>query len=134
MSETKASEAVLALERAVLDRWSKGDPYGYTDHAIEDVSYCDHLTEAMCIGLAAFRTHLKAYEGKVDVPRYQIENLRVDVAADLASSSFNWHTYSDDGALTSRWNATEVFRRVDGQWRYARVHWSRVREGQLKGA
>jgi len=44
--------------------------------------------------------------------------------------SFNWHSYGDDGALTSRSNATEAFRRVAGEWRWVIVPRSRVRQGQ----
>jgi ketosteroid isomerase-like protein len=128
MAETKAEEAVLALERAVLDRWCKGDPYGYPDNAAEDVTYFDHLTETMRVGMAEVKAHFGGYEGKVDVPRYEMERTHVHVDGDLAVSAFNWYSYSADGQVTSSWNATEVFRRIDGQWKYVHMHWSRVKE------
>jgi ketosteroid isomerase-like protein len=130
MSTGKAVQDVVALERAVLDRWCKGDPHGYSENAAEDVTYCDHLTEAMRRGRAELNAHLSGYEGKVDVPRYEIENHQVTVSGDVALSVFNWNTFSPEGQLTSRWNATEAFRLADGRWRYVHVHWARVKEGQ----
>ncbi len=32
---------ILALERAALDRWGKGDPNGYLEISADDVSYFD---------------------------------------------------------------------------------------------
>ncbi len=130
MSDKKAAEGVVALERMVLDRWCKGDPYGYSDNAVDDVTYCDHLTDSMRVGLADLEAHLAGYEGKVDVVRYEMQRRHLHADGDLAASSFNWYSYSADGQVTSRWNATEVFRRVDGQWKYLHVHWARVQEGR----
>jgi ketosteroid isomerase-like protein len=128
MSEKKAEEAVVALERAVFERWCKGDPWGYTENAVEDVTYFDHLSDTMRVGIAEVKAHLGGYEGKVNVPRYETENVSVRVGGDLAVSSFNWYSYSAEGEVTSRWNATEAFRRIDGQWKYVHIHWSRVKE------
>ena len=38
----------------------------------------------------------------------------------------NWETYSGDGELTSRWNATEVYRRIEDQWKYIHIHWAPI--------
>ena len=46
----------------------------------------------------------------------------------LAVSLFNWYSHSADGQVTSRWKASEAFRRIDGQWKYVHMHWSRVKE------
>jgi ketosteroid isomerase-like protein len=130
MSDKKAEDAVVALERTVLDRWGKGDPWVYAENAADDVTYFDHLTDSLRVGLEELKAHIPAYEGKVNVPRYEIDRQHISVEGDLAVSVFNWYTYSADGQVTSRWNATEVFRRVDGQWKYVHMHWARVKEGQ----
>lgn len=45
----------------------------------------------------------------------------------IAVLTFNWHSYSEDGPLTSRWNATEVYSRIDNQWKPVRADWSQAK-------
>ena len=50
-------------------------------------------------------------------------NPRVRREGNIAVLTFHWETYSEDGELTSRWDATEVFGLVQDRWQYAHVHW-----------
>jgi hypothetical protein len=93
------------------------------------VTYFDHVTESRVDGIAALREHVRQFVGEVDVPRYEMPNARVRVHDDIAVLTFNWETYSEDGELTSRWNATEVFLRRDGRWRYIHIHWAPIVTG-----
>ena len=119
-------ETILALESAALERWSKGDPHGFSENAADHITYFDHLTQTRRDGIAAVKEHLARFEGNVDVPKSRMVNPGVRVYGDLAVLTFNWETYSNDGDLTSRWNATEVFRRTEGQWKYIHMHWATV--------
>lgn len=126
MNQKSAEDAVVALERAVQERWCKGDPFGYSDNGADDLTYFDHLAETQLMGLAAVKNHLAGFEGKVDVPRSEMANTKVRVHGDMAVLTFNWYSYSKDGDVTSRWNATEVFRRAGDAWKYVHMHWSIV--------
>jgi len=42
-----ATETILALERAALDRWNSGDVEGQLEHYSEDVTYFDPLVEML---------------------------------------------------------------------------------------
>ena len=129
MNEENARETILALERKALDRWCKGDPFGLSDMAADDVSYFDHLTESRVDGIAALKQHLRQYEGKVNVPRFEMPNATLRLHDNTAVLAFNWHTYSEDATQTSRWNATEVYFRIDNQWKLVHSHWSRSQSG-----
>ncbi len=124
MVPTIDEAAVVDLERRALARWCKGDPGGFVEHAIPEVTYFDHLTQACVVGIDALREHSARFVGKVDVPRSEMVGVNVRVYGDVATLTFNWETYSAGGDRTSRWNATEVLvRRPDG-WKYAHLHWA----------
>src|SRR5262245_6862453 len=117
MSPDRVAETIVALERAVLDRWCKGDPHGFVDNAITDVSYFNHVTKDGIDGISARKAYVSQFVGKVDVPRYDMPNVKVRLDGNTAILTFNWETYSSDGELTSRWNGTEVFVRSADQWK-----------------
>ena len=126
MSPNDVAETIVALERAALDRWCKGDPYGFVENALDNVTYFDHVTKDRIDGIAALKEHVRQFVGKVDVPRYEMPNTKVRLEGNMVVFTFNWETYSREGELTSRWNATEVFVRSEGQWKYAHLHWAPI--------
>ena len=129
MNPENAQQTILALERAALERWCKGDPFGLSDIAADDVTYFDHISEARVDGIEALKQHLRQYEGKVNVPRFEMPNAMVRLHDNIAVLTFNWYTYSGDGALTSRWNATEVYSRIGNHWKVVHSDWSRAQTG-----
>ncbi len=126
MSTDTAEETIISLERAVLDRWCKGDPAGFVENAQDDVTWFDHVTEFRVDGRRSVEDHVRQFVGQIDVPRYDMPNVRVDVHGDIAVLTMNWHTFSSEGELTSRWNVTEVYQRDGDQWRYVHIHWAPV--------
>jgi ketosteroid isomerase-like protein len=94
---------------------------------LDDVTYYDHVTQTRIDGIAALRDHARQFVDKVDVPRYDMPNPKVRANGNIAVLTFNWITYSTDGVVTSRWNATEVFARSENQtWKYAHLHWAPI--------
>ena len=126
MKQENAQETILALERAALERWSKTDPFGYLKFYADDVVYFDHLTETRLDGIAAVKDHFRQFEGKVNVPRSEMPNPKVQLYGNIAVLTYNWHTFSSDGKLTSRWNATKVYRCSDDQWKVIHGNWSKA--------
>lgn len=126
MNDKNAQETIIGQESAVLERWYGGDPLGYIAHHADDATYFDPATASRLDGIGALREHLTPLEGKVNVPRYEIENPHVQLHGDVGVLTFNLNTYSGEGELTFRWNSTEVYRRMDDQWRVIHSHWSMV--------
>lgn len=126
MNEAEAHREILDLERAALDRWIVGDPHGFVERCRGDVTYFDHLSKEKIRGVEALREHVVRYEGAVSVPGYRMENVDIRRAGGVAVLAYNWVTLSEDGAETSRWNASEVFVREGEEWLYAHLHWSTI--------
>ncbi len=126
MNDQNAQETIIAQERGLLERWYEGDPLGYVAHHADDATYFDPGTAARVDGIVALREHMDPLKGKTVVPRHEVENPRIQLHGDIGVLTFNLNTYSDEGKLTSRWNSTEVYRRVGDEWRVIHSHWSTV--------
>jgi ketosteroid isomerase-like protein len=116
------AEHILALERAALDRWGRGDPSGYLEISAPDVVYFDPYLPAPINGLPALTDYYEGIRGKVHVDRDEITNATVQVCDEIAVLTFNYTSYSNQSQL--RWNSTEVYRLHGDAWRIIHSHWS----------
>ena len=119
---------VIALERSALERWGKGDVNGFLSIYADDITYFDPFGDRRVDGLAAMRAYLAPFAGKIKVDRFEIVDAKVQGTRDIAVLTFNIQNYGrlPDGSErpTTRWNVTEVFRRIDGKWRTIHSHFS----------
>ena len=119
---------IVALERGALDRWGAGDPGGYLEIYAPEVTYFDPVQERRLDGLEAVAAMLAPITGRIRVDRYDMIAPKVQHVGEAAILTFNLLSYrrAADGsdAVVARWNATAVYRLVDGGWRSAHVHWS----------
>ena len=76
-AEDASPDRIIGLERAVLDRWGKGDPSGFYEIMAAEESYFDPLTDARVDGLDALKAHIAPVYGKIRVERYEMLNPRV---------------------------------------------------------
>lgn len=113
---------VIALERAALDRWGKGDPSGYLEISAPDVTYFDPFLERRVDGLEALAAWYAPLAGTIHIDRYELIEPKVQVCGEVAVLTFNLTSYS--GATTMRWNCTEVYRKDPAGWRIVQTHWS----------
>jgi ketosteroid isomerase-like protein len=129
--DTPDPDQIVAMERAALDRWGAGDPLGYLEIMAPDVTYFDPIQERRVDGLHAMTDLLVPLTGKIRVDRYDMLRPLVQWHGDAAILTFNLVSYRTrpDGTedAISRWNSTETYARVDGQWRIVHSHWSYVR-------
>lgn len=122
---------VIALERAALDRWGRGDPNGYLELYANDVTYFAPDTEKRVNGLPAMRNLLLPKTGKIKIDRYEIINPIVQFHGDFALLSFNIVNYqrqpNGSEQPIRRWNVTEAYSRINGRWRIVHSHFSYVK-------
>ena len=122
---------IIAMERAALDRWGKGDPRGYLEIMAREVTYFDPGQDARVDGLEAMTELLVPWTGKIRIDRYEMLNPGVQVHGDAAILTFNLVKYRKQADGSERpvvmWNSTEIYGRVDGQWRIVHSHWSYVK-------
>jgi ketosteroid isomerase-like protein len=84
------------------------------------------VTPAGLHGRPAIETHVRAFEGQIDVPRHEFVDPVLHQDGDLGVLAFNWDACDAQGNLLSRWNATSVYRRGEQGWRIVHTHWSMV--------
>lgn len=117
------SETIIAMERAALDRWGRGDPSGFLEISAPGVVYFDPYLERRIDGREALTKYYEAIRGKVSISRYELINPRVQHVGDAAVLTFNYVSYGGAGD-EHRWNCTEVYRRAAGRWEIIQTHWS----------
>jgi len=119
---------IIALENGALDRWKKGDPGGFIAIMADGETYFDPGTQSRIDGLEALKKYMAPFAGTFSIERIEMVNPKVEVGGDLAVLSFNVvnHGARLGGKLegTTRWNSTEVYRRIAGKWRIVHSHWS----------
>lgn len=119
---------LMALESAAMERWRMGDPWGFTDISAQEVTYFDVGTPKRIDGLEALKAE---YAKRVDKIHYDVMEfidpkiLVHDNAAVLFYRFFSTHL-NPDGSIAGRipWNCTEVFSKIDGNWKIVHTHWS----------
>ncbi len=121
-NEKHVAAAIIALERAALDRWGKGDPSGYLEISAPEVVYFDPFLEHRLDGLEALTRYYETLRGKIRIDHDEFINPKVQVCADAAVLTFNLVSYS--GETQMRWNCTEVFQRHGNRWLIIQTHWS----------
>jgi uncharacterized protein (TIGR02246 family) len=125
----RITDTILALERAAMDRFNRGDVEGCIQLYADDVTFFDPITDRRLDGLPAVAEYLRAFfAGKIQIPRYEIPNPQVITDGTLAVLSYNLTNYvrAADGSekAGTRWNSTQIYRRTGDEWRVVHVHWS----------
>lgn len=122
------SDQIIAMERGALDRWGRGDPQGYISLYAADLTYFDPAQDRRLDGLEAMRQYVAPITGKVKIDQYEMIHPQVQHSGDFAVLTFNLEdeaTPPNGGPKhTVRWNSTEVYRRIGGNWKIIHSHWS----------
>lgn len=119
-------ELIINKERQALDRWKKGDTFGFVEIAADDITYFDPSLEERITGLENFRNYLSSFNGTFSFPGYDLLNPKVQLLGDTGILTFNYagHTSTDKKNL---WNATEVYHLDNGEWKLISSHWSHTK-------
>lgn len=120
--ETQTAAEIIALERAALDRWGKGDPSGYLEISAPEVTYFDPYLAHRLDGHPALTNWYAPLRGSMHIDHYEMISPKVQLAGDMAVLTFNLVSYSGTQAMD--WNSTEVYRRTPQGWRIVHTHWS----------
>jgi len=123
-------EKIIALEKAALDRWGKGDPQGYLETYAPDVTYFDPQREKRADGIQAMKDYLAPLTGKIKVDHYEMLDPKVQHVGDVAVLSYQLASHAtlpDGSPFTVRWNSTKVYGLFDGKWKLFHDHWSFIR-------
>src|SRR6266487_2847923 len=116
------------LERAALDRWGKGDPRGFLELYVADITYFDPVTATRIDGHQAMVNYYRPFVGKIQIARYEMLYPHVVVEGNMALLTYNlvnyFHYAEGVESVGSCWNSTTVFQRRGSTWKTIHSHWS----------
>ncbi len=118
--------SIINIEKAALDRWKTGDTFGFIEIAAEDITYFDPGLEKRVTGKKEFHDHLASFNGTFSFPGYELRNTQVQLYDSIGILTFNFAGFSEDGK-EDKWNTTEVYRLIEGDWKLVSSHWSKTK-------
>lgn len=128
VDEKEISEKIIAIEKNALDRWGKGDPWGYLEIFAPEVTYYNPFESARIDGLDAMKKYYGDQAGQIFIDKYDMTNKKVQFHGTVAILSYNLFNYKKqtDGTFkeTTRWNSTKVYCLMDDNWKIIHNHWS----------
>ncbi len=124
--QQNAYEAILAQARPALERFYNGDPSGYVELLADELTYFDPRSGGRLDGISALKDYFAPIEGQIIVPRHEVLNPKIQLHGDIGVFTYNLNEYASDGAVSVRWNSTEVYRRIGEEWRIIHAHWSAI--------
>jgi ketosteroid isomerase-like protein len=123
-SDQDPRSEVLAQERKAMDAWVEGNPDPALAASAADITYFHVMTEKRLDGLPAVKALFDSYRGRRLYDGYEMLDPKVQVGTDMAVLTYI--LLQKNGAVTTRWNATQVYQRTPGGWRVIHSHWSQT--------
>jgi len=117
---------LIAIERASMDGWLKGDSGPMLSAADADITLFHVMTAERVEGAAAVKALYAPYAGRPLFDSYRIENPKVQTGGDMAVLTYQLVT--QNGGTTRRWNSTEVYQKKKAGWRVIHSHFSTTAE------
>lgn len=121
---------LMTLEAKAMERWRKGDPWGFTEISSSAVTYFDSGTPHRLNGLSALKEEYGRRVGKIryDVMEFLEPTVQVHGGAAVLFYRFHSTRLRSDGSVEFRipWNCTEVYAKSEGSWRIVHTHWSLI--------
>jgi ketosteroid isomerase-like protein len=122
---------LMRLESAAMERWRKGDPWGFVELYAPEVTYFDTGTPQRINGIEALSAEYKLREGKIFYDVMDFIEPWVLVCGDMAVLFYRFLStrLNPDGTVASRvpWNCSEIYVRMEGTWKIIHNHWSHIR-------
>jgi len=122
---------VMALESAAMERYRRGDPWGFIEIYAPNSTYFDTGTPQRINGWEALKDELAQRAGNIFYDVMDFIAPRVQVCGNMAVLTYRFFDtcLNRDGSVSNRtpWNCSEVFVRVEGQWRIIHTHWSFIK-------
>lgn len=123
-ADMEITTEIIALERAALDRWGRGDPQGCLETYASDITYFDPVAPTRVDGLDAMKAWYAPIAGKVKIARYDMIGAKVQRYGEIAVLSYQLINYGDHDIPLNRWNTTAVYRQSDAGWKVVHSHFS----------
>jgi hypothetical protein len=115
-------QTIVAMERQAMDGWRAGNPDEFLKISDPEITFFHSSLGVRLAGLEAVKALYEGYRGRPLFDRYEMVDPKVVVAGSMAVLTYGFTT--QNGALTRRWHATEVYREGPSGWRIIHSHFS----------
>ena len=120
----KVYQSIYKQLQATLDRWYKGDPFGWLDLIAEEMTYFSPFFNERLDGKEAVYENVAPAEGQIFSPGYEVVNPLLHQGEDMTVFTYHLKECGEDGSLTAGWKVTEVYRHVGEDWRLIHSHFT----------
>jgi hypothetical protein len=127
-SGDSAAQEIIALERRAMDGWLKGNPDPLLEISDPQITYFHAVVQERIEGLPALKALYERYRGVPLFDGYEILSPKVQISGEVAVLTYQLARHN--GAVTTQWNATQVYQRKKEGWRVIHTHWSAAKAGQ----
>lgn len=124
-------EKILSLEREALDQWSNGNPAGFAMHSSDDATYIDDIGAQNRIeGKEAAIQYLDSLKEAIPSHKYEMVKPKVQTYGDSAVLSYWYHPTTLEGEPGTKWRASVMYSKVNGDWQMVHAQWTMLKEEQ----
>ena len=123
---TGESKIILDTEKGALDKWINRNVWGYLDLFAENATYFDTSTKMQLIGYKAIKDYIAPWDGKIYAPRYEMQNIDIKVNGNIGVLTYNLYDFNESNDTTALWNSSEIYQKIEGEWKIIHSHWSLV--------
>ena len=121
MNKDSLSTTIIAMEKAALEEWLKGNPTGYLNIYAKDFTYFDPIQRINDFG--KINEFYESMRGSVQVEKYEMIDPIVQIYGETAVLTYSLVTYSANNVIGE--NCTEVYQQQsDKLWKIIHSHWS----------
>ncbi len=124
-SDAEVAQEIIGLERQAMDGWQNGNPDPLLALSDAEITYFHVMTDKRLDGLPAVKALYEKFRGTPLFDGYEIVDPKVQASGGVVVLTYIF--VRRNGAATSRWNATQVYRRKREGWRIIHSHWSMTR-------
>ena len=121
---------LMRLECRAMERWRKGDPWGFVELYAPDVTYFDTGTRRRINGKQAMIAEYQRRQGKIFYDVMDFIQPQLQVCGHMAVLFYRFLStwLNPDGSVSKRtpWNCTEIYQNMDGNWKIVHNHWSHI--------
>lgn len=124
--QQKIANEIIALEKAALDKYYKGDMSGYLNlWSKKNFTYFDANTVLRIDKYEEVADFLNKYvAGRMYADSYEFVSPRVQIGADMVVLTYQLH--ADTTLIEMHYNVIEVFQKEDGEWKVIHSTWDLI--------
>jgi hypothetical protein len=124
---------LVALERAQMDGWVKGDPQPSIKLLDPEATFFHAIAAPTRLdGAAAVKGLYGQYDGMPLFDSYDILEPKVQAHGDIAILTY--YLAQRRNGTTAYWNGTQVYQRQKDGWKILHTHWSEAKQAPPSAA